>query len=160
MDVETKSSAPLDTSLLPQYQEFLADNPGLELWSYLGVVGSYELVATFSKLFWPDFVEVEGCVILAEHYYEGALKGVKLPQERESFEAFINHVHIWDLFSNGVERASISIELDEYLAKIFTVMWKHALKETFPDKEFEFYYETEPYEYGPTISFYQKDKSS
>jgi len=55
---------------------------------------------------------------------------------------------------------SINIELDEYLAKILTVMWKHALEEAFPGKEFEFYYATEPDEYGPTISFCQKDGSA
>jgi len=159
MNFKTKSSVQLDTSLLPQYQEFLVDNPGLELWSYLGVVGSYELAAAFSKLFWPDFVEVEGCVVLAEHFYEGAIKGVKLPQERQQFEMSINHVHVWDLFSNDPGRASVNIELDEYLAKILTVIWKHALQESFPDKEFEFSYATEPDDYGPTIFFCQKDGS-
>ncbi len=162
MNFDPKSSLQIDTSLLPQYQAFRANDTDLSLWNYLCMVGSYEIAAAFSKLFWPDFVEVEGCVLLAEHSelqnfkdWQKHLKG-----NREAIETTINHVHIHDLFLDDPGRESINIKLDEYLAKILTVMWKHALKEAFPDKEFAFYYATEPDDYGPIISFYQKDKSS
>jgi len=68
MNFKTKSSVQLDTSLLPQYQEFRAYDSNLDLWNYLAMVGNYQMAAAFSKLFWPDFVEVEGCVLLAEHF--------------------------------------------------------------------------------------------
>jgi hypothetical protein len=157
MDLEPRSSLKLDTSLLPQYQEFRSDDPGLSLWNYLAMVGRYEIAAALSKLFWPDFVEVDGCILLAEQFELQNFKDwqKELLGDRQKIESLINHVHIWDLFLND-PRQDYQLALHEHLAKMLTICWKHALKEAFPDKEFEFYYETEPHEYGPTISFHQK----
>jgi len=165
----------LDTSLLPFYKEWKSVHfePEYRIWNYLDAKANLDLAAAFSTLFWPDFVEVGGCIFLAERF--SAWTGLpedfsKLSrEERRSYEALVNHVHIYDLFSTKstirieppeggpiiFRDAIYSLELKEYLAQVLQVCWKHALMEAYPNRKFEFSYATEPDEYGPTITFWQ-----
>src|SRR4051794_18306133 len=58
----------LETSLLPVYQKYEKENqswiPDFDIWSYLNLRADFDLAAAFTKLFWPDFVQVDGCVLL------------------------------------------------------------------------------------------------
>jgi hypothetical protein len=77
----------------------LADLPGIarwlsegsrSVWDLLGAKGGAELAVAFSSLFWPEFVEVEGCVLLRERYspsnFEDWWKG--LSGDRSRIEAW------------------------------------------------------------------------
>jgi hypothetical protein len=167
----------LDPNLVPFYTEWKSENPEPEygMWDYLDAKANLDLAAVFSKLFWPDFIEVGDCIFLAEQYPKWSDPPEDLsrlsPERRQSYEALVNHVHIYDLFpaksSLRIEPpdggpiilrdAVYSLELKEYLAQVLLVSWKHALMEAYPDKKFEFSYGTEPYEHGPTVSFWQVD---
>lgn len=153
----------LKASSLRYYQAWKEEwlRPNLTLWDYLGARGTVELAAVFSKLFWPEFVEVERCILLAEQYdpehfdhWRTHLRG-----DREAIERIINHVHIWDLFPGGSPGDGNALHVAEYVAGVLLKSWECALKDTFPDRTFDFYYATEPDDYGPTIAFFQTSKS-
>jgi hypothetical protein len=126
-------------------------------WDYLNAKGNFEMAVAFAKLFWPDFVEVEGHIFLSEMYEEAQFREwQKALQEVSRVEAVVNHLHIYDLFLNNDASAALELELLEYLAQVLLKCWAYALNEQFPDKYFEFTYASEPEEYGPVISFFQK----
>jgi len=65
---EVEGLPPLETSQLPLFQKYKKENeswiPGFDIWSYLSLRADYDLAAAFAKMFWPDFIGVDGCVIL------------------------------------------------------------------------------------------------
>ncbi len=81
-----------------------------------------------------------------QHWHD-ELKG-----DNRALEALINHLHVYDLFSNDGEN---DLETYEYLGEVLVECWTCALKTKFPNLEFTVDYATEPEEYGPTITFYQ-----
>ena len=160
--VDPQGNPELDLSLLPIFQRYKQENeswiPDFNLWSYLNLRGDHDLAAAFSKLFWPDFTEVDGCVFLAQQYDSETFKGWKerLGGNKSAIEGMINHVHISDLFLNSPKEVKDSKGLDEYIAKILMVCWKHALQEQFPGKQFVFSLDGD-YGYTDSISFYQAE---
>lgn len=147
----------LEVVLLPQYSEWqrLQKEP-FTLWNYIDARSDVELAAAFSKLFYPDFVEIDGQIFLAEQYSENALDQWRqyFDGDKQKVEQMINHVHIIDLFNNNASDV-YKPELYEYLGKVLTVCWNHALQDMFPTKQFVMEYTTDDQEYGPTITFYQ-----
>ena len=173
---QTISTPVLDESLLPHYTTWVSTNgEGYGLWDYLEHNSNYDMASAFSKLFWPDFVEFEGCVFLAEAYRKWSQpvedQRREARKDPRSIEKLVNHLHMYDLFwtnttvlvedPEGGPRIGVdqvySLQLKEYLAQVLLVCWKHALQEKYPEREFEFSYATEPDEYGPTITFWQKE---
>lgn len=168
---EVVSLPELDKSLLPHYQEWLKkEQPPLSatgLWDYLYDISNYDIAAAFSKVFWPEFIEVDGLVFLAERYPKLVMSPEEYRQKREenpaSIEWLVNHIDIPYLFhisdthpfnEEGILAPIYESELYDYLARTLIVSWKHALKEAFPDREFVFSYDS--HEITPTvISFWQ-----
>lgn len=146
-------------SMLHDFEMFKAEfgNSEFSLWDYLNYRGDFELAAAFCNLFYPEFIEVEGCVLLAEQAkrYNFAEWKQKLKGDREKIEAMINHVHVYDLFLNS-SKEGINPQTYEHIGRTLLKCWSCALRETFPDKHFQFDYATEPEEYGPTITFFQE----
>jgi len=155
---DAKGNPPLDPSLLPIFQRYKQENehwiPDFDLWSYLNLRADIDLAAAFSKLFWPDFVEIDGCVLLALHYERDNFEHWKehFDGNRSATEAMINHVHIHDLFVNSASRVEYPAELKQYLGKVLLICWRHALEDAFPSRHFVFSI-AGPSE--PSISFYQ-----
>jgi hypothetical protein len=155
---------PLDTSLLPFYQEWKSNETSgpTGLWDYLALESNYDLAGAFSKLFWPDFVEVEGCIFLGERYPK-----LKMAPERfkelirenpPSLEFLVNNVNTAYIFADngiGIDEQVFPQELFVYLAQVLLVCWKHALAEAFPDRKFEFFYHVEDDLVDPKITFWQ-----
>jgi hypothetical protein len=55
-----------DPSLLPDLSGWQSSRPP-SLREYLSIRGDYELAVAFATLFWPEFVEVDGCVLLGDN---------------------------------------------------------------------------------------------
>jgi len=117
------------------------------------VQGGGELAVAFSALYWPEFVEVEGCVLLRERY-----EPVNFREWKEEFggdlsrvEGIVNHVHLWDLFQP--DEASVPERAIESLGRILSCTWQCALRQQFPGREFDVRFVEDDSEYGPTISF-------
>jgi hypothetical protein len=108
------------------------------------------------KIFWPDFVRVNGCVFAAFHWF-GTYSGNF--DDKTQTEAFINHTHILDEFRNSatfrvIEPASKDLdEIEEIydaghpdflhackIGKAMARMWAVKLKVDFPVERFRVYY--------------------
>jgi hypothetical protein len=98
-----------------------------------------ERALLYCRLFWPNFVEVDGMVFLegtfddeadmrrlrdAVHRYEGNRRRVE-----ESF-----NFHELDLLFGGLQDSSQ--EHDEWLAERLAEMWNARLRDLFPDRGF------------------------
>ncbi len=157
---EIRGVPPLDPAWLPAFQQWKQEHtswiPDFGFWNYLNLRADADLAAAFTKLFWPDFVEVDGCVLLARSYDpENFAHWMQhLQGNRRDVESQLNHTHIGDLFLNHRPGDGFSSELWDYLGKMLCIMWKHAVQEAYPDKQFAFFM-TEPGAPDGEISFCQ-----
>lgn len=150
----------LDVSILPIFEKYKKDNeswiPDFDTWSYLNLRADFDLAAAFAKLFWPDFVEVDGCVLLQREYSPEAFAEwmERFDGDRRAVESMLNHVHISDLFLNSRKDVTYPGELYDFLAHALMLGWKQVLQDKYPDKRFTF---TLRYSPSPEISFHQND---
>lgn len=155
--IEDITSVPnLDTNLLPIYQQYQQTLATIGIWDYLSIRGDFDLAAAFSKLFWPDFIEVDGCVLLREQYAPQNFSDwmQHFNGNRQEVEAMINHFHIVHMFLNSPQDVEYPDRLYDYLVNILLVTWKHALTSAFPNKQFVFTVR-DGFGGGPEISFHQ-----
>ncbi len=120
----------MDVSSLSTIREFVngwVDAEGLPVdppspWGYLALSSGLHHAAAFAKLFWPDFIVVDGLVFLSERYEPGAIDPF-LTQGLSPLEAaaLLNHVHIGDLFPEHPEQRSD--EVDGFLAQTLQESW-------------------------------------
>ncbi len=114
------------------------------------------MALTFSKLFCPDFIEVDGLVLLAEHYNHDNLEDWKitLVVDLSQVESVINHMHTYDLFLNDLQE---DIEQSVYciIGQAMYRCWKCSLADKYPDKRFQMFYSDEDMDEGSVISFNQ-----
>jgi len=150
----------LDSAILPTFQQYTQLNeswsPRFDLWDYLNMRADLELAAAFTKLFWPDFIEVEGCVLLKHAYSPESFRNwmAHFGGDTRAVEAMLNHRHIKDLFLNPPKDVEYPDRLYEYLADALMFGWKQALQSAYPDKRFVF---TLRHGYGPEVSFHQAE---
>jgi hypothetical protein len=136
------------------------NNPKLNLWDFIKYKSDFDLAFAFCKLFFPEFIEVESCVLLAEKYESETFEKWKntLNGNSRQLEATLNHTHIYDLFSEPDNSEEVSLEICEEIGKYIVKSWAISLKETFPEKKFDINFSTEPDDYGPTITFSQSEQ--
>jgi hypothetical protein len=110
-----------------------------------------------AQLFWPDFVELRGCVFAA--FQCGEVEPNQLPDGKTETECFINHTHVLDEFHNSAiseAREHFSDQLDviedtynhahpDFIAACdvgirMAEMWALKLKADFPQSRFRVYY--------------------
>lgn len=154
----------LSVSVMPVYQWFRSEegNANITVWNYLNMRGDLELAVGFSKLFYPDFVEVEGCVLLSVAYSPDSYQRWKkaLNGDRSHIETMLNYTRVWELFL-GPTTLPPAVIIDEsttsalsiYLGKVLAICWRHALHDAFPEKTFNIVYD-ESY-HDPSVTFYQ-----
>jgi len=103
-----------------------------------------------ADIFWPAFVEQDGCVFLARE-----IRGpVDLAQHRTrtAAESFQNHVHVIDVFRHAIpgaehpedgywvwEESHPDFERAWQLGRRLTEMWAAKLGAEFPDRAFRIY---------------------
>ncbi len=109
------------------------------------------------KLFWPDFVEVNGCIFLAFQARGGQIRELK--EGKTETECFINHTHLLDEFRNRATTEHTDAVSDDFevvedaydvnhadfvgaceLGKHVARMWATKLKADFPLDRFRVYY--------------------
>jgi hypothetical protein len=121
---------------------------------WLYATGSVEQALACSDLFWPEFVEHEGCVFMERvaDSFRGWSESLGDPSK---VEAMLNHRHICDLF----ERES-SHNMMIGLGRVLRDAWTIKLARDFPERRFAVEFYDTPSE-NPTdyqITFYQVPK--
>ena len=66
------SDVPL-AQVVPETQRW-NDGHGIDLLSWIGCVGNIEHAIAYGELFWPEFVEFDGCILFAG-FREDSYKG-------------------------------------------------------------------------------------
>ena len=127
---------------------------GDSLWDRLGDGGTFGHAAAVLALCSPDLVEARGCVLMAERFDQAnfATWWDKLDGRGPDVERVINHVHLWDVFTDVDDVAEPVLErFAEELADV----WRAVLAHRFPDRTFVVEVTGGPDEYGPTLTFFQ-----
>jgi hypothetical protein len=122
------------------------------LFDYLAQEGGATRAVAFAALFWPTFVEVRGCIVWRERLDSANFERwwVELNGRRAEIEATINHLHLWDPFDPSEEQ--VSSDAISELAAVLARTWAAALRDQFPDLQFEVSRADDPDEYGPTLT--------
>lgn len=110
------------------------------------------------KLLIPEFVDIDGCVLLSDRYEENNFNEWKKEygMDLAAIEKMLNHVHVYDLFTGNLDKTSDSIFLQ--LCKLMQCSWDMSLKKAFPKKEFLVELNNSESDYGPSLTFYQKNR--
>ena len=149
-------SPPIDyAALIPELATYLDGEPGtVEMW--LNWIGRYDAAVAYASLFWPEFVEVDGCVLLGpgvpESYAEWKASH---PGDPSAIEATLNHLHLGDLFSQA-PRPNAAVLL--HLGCLLRETWSAKLARDFPDRAFvvEFQDDFHPEHDDPQITFHTR----
>jgi hypothetical protein len=86
------------SQLVPETQKW-NHGRGIDLLAWICHMGNIEQAIAYGELFWPEFVEFDGCILFAgfrEESYQGFMSHTG--GDRRAVEAVMNHHHILDLF--------------------------------------------------------------
>lgn len=129
---------PTDFSKLIPELPLWNNGAGIDVESWLGCMGNFQLAIAFSTLFWPRFVEFEDCVLFDEFSpdsFQGFMRQTR--GNRAAVEHVMNHRHLLDLFSSPVGEASEkpTPEQLDYLGNILQEVWQVKLSHDFPHRK-------------------------
>jgi len=121
----------------PNYSPFANKMPNNSADFLLGLVTSEYYskgLEAYRRLFWPDFIEHDGCTFLAfdEQRYQEWFR--TLEGDRERIEATMNHRHILDSLPEDVQDPTRDLVLG--FGRLLGETWSAKLLRDFPDREF------------------------
>lgn len=126
------SDVPL-ADLVPETQAW-NDGRGTDLRSWVSCVGQIEHAIAYGELFWPDFVEYDGCIFFAgfsEDSYRGFM--AQTNGDRRSVEAVMNHRHVLDFFPGPRQEPTRHQII--YLGRLLREMWAAKVSRDLPRRE-------------------------
>lgn len=133
---------------------------GIDIESWVGCTGTFQLAIGYSTLFWPRFVEHDG-MIFREGFSIESVKSCMAANDgdKSATEDLLNHLHIIDLHYVGCPDASR--ERIVYLGNLLKKIYECKLKAQFPKREivveFDDSHKEDIREYQ--LSFYQRRDS-
>ena len=139
---------PLDSDEVREWREGFTHAPGL-LETVAHLVGFSSLMVAW-RFIWPEFVCVDGCVLLPWEYSAETFEGWRdqFSDDLIAIENTVNHLHLWDIFDASEVSGEGLIVLGEALKR----SWAGALATQFPDRAFEVSFTDDEVDYGPTLS--------
>lgn len=117
------------------------------------VVGAERLLLA-ADLFFPQFVEYRGCVLVPWNAEPSNVDRwlSECDGDVRAVESVLNHLHLWDLFPADVP--------DDRVARFGAALascWGAALASQFPRRAFVTGFADDEDDYGPTVSFASED---
>ena len=142
------------TKLVPEITKW--DNgQGVSISSWIEMTGDYAHAVGYSVIFWPSFVEYNGCVFRSDvEDIDGWSKAYD--GNRQIIESTASHIHLRDLHLNDTE--GNCLERLQYLASVLKEIYTCKLKLDFPEKSFIVEVCGEPD--SPILLFYQEDNKT
>jgi hypothetical protein len=122
-------------------------DPPTDRLGYLTHEVSVTTATVVSELFFPELVEVRGCVLLADGYEPANFEAwwSRTGGDRTAIERTLNHLHLWDLFDPADEPEERALDV---LARRIAEGWRRTAEAAFPDRAFEVIVTDD---YGPTV---------
>jgi len=122
-------------SLIPELKQW-NNGAGISIESWIACVGDFEHAIGYGRMFWPEFVEYDGCVF-HQGFSESAYESCKqCCSDGERPEGVMNHWHLAEHFSAYYDGTVPTEEQVVYLGRLLKEMWECKLKRDFPDKKF------------------------
>jgi hypothetical protein len=118
---------------------------GISVEAWVGCTGNFELAIGYSRLFWPDFVEHDGCIFFGDvsvESYRSFMERCK--GDRQRVEAVMNHRHVFDYFAHA--NGSATREQIVYLGGVIRSIWQTKLVRDFPNRAFAVSFPKGPFE--------------
>ncbi|HEY6020950.1 MAG TPA: hypothetical protein VIY48_13925 [Candidatus Paceibacterota bacterium] len=143
-------------SLIPEASEF-DWVPDLTPAGWIYYAGTPGQAIAYANLFWPKFVEHDGCILRDEAFdidnFNTWMQSTN--GNRRAVEAVINHVHILDIF--GDQAATPTLEQVLCLGQFLRATWEAKLRLEFPSSEItvSFPEDPEPDLINYEITFFQ-----
>lgn len=105
----------------------------IDLWDILAHQNyEIELALLYGSAFWPDLIEVDGYVLLAENYDESAFRRLLITVGPQEIEKTINTTYLWQVFGRGEAEDAVW----ERLGAVLCQSWKCRAESAFPDRRF------------------------
>jgi hypothetical protein len=136
---------PVDFNKLIPELSLWNDGKGADIDVWLSSIADFEHAIAYAELFWPEFIELDGCVFhhrVNEEYYRNWLN--TCDGNKTSVETVINHVHILDCFPNA--KKAPTREQIIHLGRKLKEIWQAKLTRDFPDKTIIVSFPEEDYE--------------
>lgn len=136
-----KTLITIDLNILDEYSEWKNANKDWNIGDYLRFNYNLNTAIAFSKLYFPNFIEKDGCIILDFRYDENTFLAWQkhFNGDVKGIEFKCNFFEVKDYFDyNKDTYKSIDLynkALDEF-AKILQKSWSINLKLLYPDKKF------------------------
>ena len=142
----------MDPRELPQIKEWLAGDEPFHPIGFVMANCSVAEAVTLAMIFWPEFVEYRGGVFLKWAFIQRNVDTWfdEAGDDRSRVEVVVNHLHFWDAFS--LKRAEDYLAVSALAVKVAS-MWRAALRESFPGREFDVMLTDQTNDYGPTVTF-------
>lgn len=117
-------------------------------------------LAAYASLFWPDFVSVAECVILAEHYSAPALERWLryFAGDRARTEQMMNQLHVDDLCQE--KEPDVDPTVSTLVAETLASCWRAALTHAFPRRRFSVVTTSATSVEGAELTFSQADTAT
>jgi hypothetical protein len=145
------------TQLIPELPDW-NNGRGIDVETWIGCSGKYQLAVGYSTLFWPRFVVFEGYV-LREGFSVESLRGFErqCADSRWSVESVMNHLHIASIHYHDLSAFTTGHAL--YLGRVLREIYEAKLTWQFPDRQFNVVFDESPKEdlMAYEITFYQVD---
>jgi hypothetical protein len=116
--------------LIPEMKDW-NNGKGIDIDSWIGSVASHKILVGCARILWPDFIEQEGCILLASQapHYRGYFE--KVHGDRKTAEATTNHIHILHLFDTELPTRDLVL----YVGRLLQEIWQVKLNHEFPDRK-------------------------
>ncbi len=117
-----------------------ADPAGFTALDFVGALGSVGNALLYSRLFWPEFIEVDGMVFLKDFVDDlGGPEGIRKmrddPGRGQSVQESINNFDVNLSFPNHPEENAEGDDL--LLANQLAKMWSLRLQQLYPHRSFQ-----------------------
>lgn len=124
----------LNTSLLPDYLDFQNVNDDWDVEKHLNFNYDISAAIAFSKLYFPTFIEYEGCIILESRFDKSIFEEWKnkFKGNISEVEKMCNLYETKDFFH--INDSDSSLEKSEQLGVLLKKSWEVNLKSLFPDR--------------------------
>lgn len=144
-------------SLIPELGVW-NNGAGIDVDSWISAIGRYDHAIGYSRIFWPEFYQFENCIFRRRVSPEEYRKWMdSCGGNKSGLEAFVNHLHILDLFYNSDFEPSEPVLV--HLGKVLKDMWGCKLSKAYPSMRFQVDFLSEgnlnPIDYQ--ITFYRTD---
>ena len=142
--------------LIPELSEW-NEGQGISAELWINGLGSFEHAIAYGCLFWPEFIEHDGCVFRAAGFEKKNYRSWlwQTCRNKTATEKVMNHVHIADLFPNAPRPTKQQMI---YFGRLLRELWACKLRRDFPDRSITVYFFDEDSDecYDYEITFYQE----